>query len=583
MARNPWRTIPERLRGIEFVHPSLYPWFTAGALLLGIPATLSRPVGSWVALCAGVAFVIVGAFILWFAGRTGGKSRSSTALVLIVHIIVIAVASVLVETMNPNSSYSADPNIQSANLTLAATAFLTACLFIVWVLMWVLVAVLVSAQRSFRSTRRSLRMALARVGSAAEQFRETVTAPMTSLRSSVATQILKRVNLIERSWQTSSRTDRTEAREQFVSLLDEVVVPALTELRDLNFDEDFRPTSVPKPPRIANPGRSKSQEGARTRLRWNGHYFSGLVGGLVIGIVAIASSANVNLTSPGFLLQIPLIVIAFFLSVPSALLLFFAAALTPFLGPNSGAPENFALFGVIVLLALLSLAHRANEVRQFRVLEGLSIANNILARELVDFRQQTRLRHKQLNSVLHGKLQTILIAAQVSLTNKKDIAPQQIEHIIAALRDATSELAHEIPSPPLDFASSIADVVELWDGSVRVGVHVSTDAERILTRDAQATAIVIDVISEGTLNAAKHTESKEVDARITAEGQRVRVTVTNPNSSQAEAPGWSTRLGLDYLSELTTELRLEIGTNSTTLIAELTTSVVLTETREAEY
>lgn len=207
-------------------------------------------------------------------------------------------------------------------------------------------AILVAFQRAYRASRRPLLATLARLASASEQFAKDVLDPIRSLEMDVANRLRSVTERLERLGEASGRKERNTARTEIESLWDENLTKTLMRLGDISLNEDA-PVAM---------SQRRRGEIPRVSPRSNGRYFSGIVGALIIGIVAIASGTNVNVTSPGFFVQIPLIMVAFFVSVPSALLLFTAAALTPFLGPNSNAPENFGFFVVIVVLARLGLA-----------------------------------------------------------------------------------------------------------------------------------------------------------------------------------------------------------------------------------
>ena len=556
-----FKRVTERLRGREFVNPWVFPWFALAILVIGIPGTLARPAGSWFALTGGLAICLAAAAVLWFALRTVARVRTSTWVVVVSQIVVVTAASFVTHTLNPVESFASDTDAVPPTIGLGVSVFLSVSLAIVWVLTWTLVAILVAFQRAYRSSRQVLLATSDRLESASAHFDKEVLEPIRSLELDVATQLSKSTKLLDKLLAKTPPTDTGRIRAEVAHIRDAIVAPALTTLAAISLDEDAP---------IAQPRR---QRGALTRVaaRWNGQYFSGVVGALIIGIVAIASSTSVNVTSPGFFVQIPLILIAFFISVPAALLLFLTAALTPFLGPGSNAPENFALFIVIVLLALVSFLQRAIEVRQLRNLEGLAVANSSLAIEFIGFRQQATNLKKRINSVLHGRVQSNLVLAEHLLNSKKPVGDTELGQILTTLREASQELAGSAPRVELDFTTAIGQVVSLWDGSINVTVMVSPEAEEILVEDSQAAATAIEVVSEGTLNAAKHASTSTVSANITAEGRRLRIAVTNDRGrpDDANRSDRSSRLGLDYLRQLTSELRLESTETSTTLFAEV--------------
>jgi hypothetical protein len=556
-----FRRFPERLRDREFVNPWIFPWFTMATLVIGIPGTLARPLGSWVAIACGLAICLAGATALWFALRAVAHGRLLTWVVVVSQVIIVTAASFVTQMLNPVESFASDADPATPTLDLAVSTFLSVSLTIVWGLTWILIAILVAFHRAYRSSRRLLLTASARLESASARFSLEVLEPIRALEIDVASQLRKSSSRLDKLVGLKATVNLAKVQAEVSHIRDAIVSPALTTLASISLDENSTTTQP------------RSRRGPLTRVaaRWNGRYFSGVVGALIIGIVAIAGSTSVNVSSPGFIVQIPLIMLAFLISVPAALVLFFAAALTPFLGPGSNAPENLVLFVVIVLLAMVSFLQRANEVRQLRNLEGLTVANSALALEFVGFRQQAINLKKRINSVLHGKVQSNLVVAEHHVNSNKPVGDKDLRQVLTVLHEASKELAGSVPNDELDFATAIGQVVSLWDGSINVTVMVSPEAEEILVEDSQAAATAIEVVSEGTLNAAKHASTSTVSANITAEGRRLRIAVTNDRGrpDDANRSDRSSRLGLDYLRQLTSELRLESTETSTTLFAEV--------------
>ena len=549
--------IPDGFWGIRIVDPWIYPWFAVGAFALGIPATLNRPVGSWLALLAGVAIVLGGAFLLWLVGRRR-ISRLASSLIVSGLVVAILVAGWVVQGLNPIDSYVNPTNSSVApDISPSAFVFLTGSLWIVWLLLWALVAVITAGQRVFRRTRRSLRQTLTRLDSLSTRFADEVLSPARAIEQSVAKNLVDSAKELESLVSGRKRTSAESVSAQIASIK-ETFVPALGKI----------PQFLEQSDRLL-PRKNRRVSLRGIPRRWNGRFFSGSVGALIIGIVAVSGSASTNFSSPGFLIQIPLILVAFYVSGPAALLLFFAAALTPFLGPNSAAAENFVFFVVIFFLALLSFIHRANEVRQLRVVEGLSMANNSIVRDVVRFRQQSEAIQNRLISVLHGSVQATVVAAEVQLGKKAVPVRSSVLTVADALKQAAHTLTSVEDAPEFDFEEQAAAVIALWDGSISLSIEVSPEAERALSEDNFAAGIAMEVINEGTLNAAKHAQTLEVRAQVGLEGSRLRVTVSNPRGSGDPTSRSSGNIGLTYLRQMTTDLRLEVTDKRTTLFAEI--------------
>jgi len=547
------RILPIFLRGPELTDPWIYPWFAMAALFIGAPATIERTVGLWLALASGIVMVIILMLIVRFTIYRHSY-RSPSSLIAIVSLsAATASGAILTKLLTPFDSMS-----QFA---------LTTSLALIWLMLWLLTSILVNGQRAYRKDRKSLRVTRTRIELAARDFKILVEEPSQDAVYRLIAELRKLAEHIRESASGQSNPTRESLLESLTRGRDELVSPALEKIVSLNFDNDRLALNSAQ---LEPVGRLKLEG---IPFRWKGKYFSGFVGGLIIGVVALSASANADFANPGFLIQIPLIVLAFSISVPAALTLFFAAALTPFLAPNNAAPENYALFVVIALLAFVSFFHRANEVRQTRILEGLSVANADLAFETVRLQQQTKEIKSKLVSIIHGQLQSSIVAGILSVRSKKVSTIEDAIKSVAILNQAADQieclLRDAKQTASIDFATALKQIVDFWADELNLSVSVTSQAGEILESNRNARAAVIEVISEATLNAAKHSLTSQVDASVKAEGDVLRVTVTNSRNQTPEEKMPSAQLGLAFLKEITTNIQLEVNHESTTLLADI--------------
>lgn len=576
------RQLPGPLRGAELLHPWVFPWFAAGAFVIGVPATVQRPAGLWVSVAVGVSFLIGCMFLQWLvlSRRTYRTSHNVVALVSL--MFASAVAGILTQIFVPVESYvSTLSNSPSTTMTApdvempaSTRIFLALCLIIVWMLLWVLMALLVSGHRTYRKELRALRAVQIKTHYVAKRLTTNITTPIQTVITQLVAELRSQARLISEAKNQKSKKTKEQLLVSLAKTRDQAAAPALGAITSIQLTE--LASEVP----LGRVRRLSRVRLAGIPFRWNGRFFSGGVGALTIGVVALSASASVEFTSPGFLIQIPMIVLAFFVSVSASLILFLAAALTPFLGPSSAAAENYVLFVVIGILALLSFLHRANEVRQTRILEGLSVANTDLALETVQAAQQATNLQKRMVSIIHGRLQSSLVAAIVKLEKATAASREDARSIETVFTKAADELESALHAEKqfqsTDFATAIADVVEMWGGTIDIHISITGEAETILSADRNAAATAIEVISEGTLNAAKHAPTTRVEANISSEGNRLRVSVTNSREGKPNEMISSTNVGLAFLSQLTTDLRLVSNEHSTTLFAEIPSRVLAT-------
>lgn len=299
-------------------------------------------------------------------------------------------------------------------------------------------------------------------------------------------------------------------------------------------------------------------------------FFSGTVGGLLIGIIGLLLLAPTSYYFPGSFLQLGPIVLAFFLSVPASLLIFSAAALTPLIDQDAQSAGGFAVLFLIAALGAVSFLQRFNRVRQVRAVESMSVAGASLALDQVRRAQDFKVIEERVNSILHGSVQSTLLALELGLQSQDDSVVAHSADAIAHLRDAIASLDEPTSSPSTRFEMALDNILSVWAGSVRVKVDLSPESADTLNSDPLAASAVIEVVKEGTQNAVKHSDSREVSVVIGQEGSLVRVRVSHPSAGDQRLMS-ATGYGIRYLQAITSTLRLVDDGTTTTLYAEIPT------------
>ena len=76
----------------------------------------------------------------------------------------------------------------------------------------------------------------------------------------------------------------------------------------------------------------------------------------------------------------------------------------------------------------------------------------------------------------------------------------------------------------------------------------------ILDKDIPAASVVLDVLTEATSNASKHGTGGTISCSIERAGNTLTVRATSPITGPAPVRKPSTRLGFEYLRELTQKM-----------------------------
>lgn len=541
--------VPREPLGPYLVHPLILPFYTALALLIGIPTASVRSVESFLGQVGGVGTVVVGSLVLWFFSRRRASSVWGdwvAGLLMTLAVfggVVVAVAS------------------QTDSVVASNRGATIAYLALVHLMLWFLLMNLAVHHLRTRDTRASLHEAAGKVDLAAGYLRDTLHAEASEMKAEATTMIATRLRSVEKALRSGSDAAADSAIRAIRDLRSGVVSPTIAGLNSLS----DRVPAAPLPRKRVSVG--------HLPLRWNRQYFSGSVGGLIIGIVAIVASAPQAAEQLGFLVQIPLIVAAFMVSVPASLLLFLGAALTPFLsatGPSS-AEESLVFLALILAIGLVSFFARWLQVVRVRTLEAISVANATISLQLALAQQEWEVYRTRVTSLLHGPIQSALVAAELLVQSGQPIADRDLTRITETVRSALKDLRRASPRHSASFSQALRDVLGIWEGAMEIDIDVTPQADEILKSDMVTAAVLLRVVSEGITNAAKHSATEEVTGTVGLDGEILRVKITHPATPgpSRSVAGVQSGTGLAGLRPFTRNLALTVGKDEVTLVADI--------------
>lgn len=558
-ARLTRRVFPPGYRGANIVHPWTVLGFVAGAAALGVAGGPNRTPGTWLGLGAGTLTSVGVTIALWFLLRRRLPARGVTALAVAGLAVSSGLGSFVTLVSVPVETFT----VPARDLTAAAMAFVWFCQALVWFFLWVLSGILVTGQRSYRLARAELWSSTIRIATLREQANEYSVDVLRAKKDAVVTGLNQCARRLSRHATSGTSLPSTAFLDIVTTVQDTILEPTLLWLK-----ASTTPLSSVTPSEVKRSSRRFLKHVPR---RWQGVYFSGLVGALLICVVAITAGTSPNLGDAGLLVQIPLVGLAFLISVPSALLLFFASTLTPFLTTGQPDASSVTFMVIILALALASFAHRANEVRQSRVLESLSRSVAQQALDLVTSQQTLHTESRALVRVLHGRLQGTLTALRIRESSTPEIPSELAQELAKSFSDIANELSEQpaASEPSPTFAASLEHILGLWEGVMEVSVDIDDTAEALLARDIPAAAVTIDLLTEATTNAAKYSEDTALSVRITSDGDTLHIVATSGQPKTGRPSLSGTRLGLDYLRNVTSNLRLESDGRTMRLIADI--------------
>jgi hypothetical protein len=554
------RGLSEQLRDFDFTfiaHPIVAVLYLISTpLLTAIVVESSPEVFLWEML--GAALVAVPVIILFRRPRIG-LTRRHLAIRIGTIVLLVIISQLLVWTFSADFILNTPPPTAEPGPTGGVLAFAIGAFAVQNFLLWLLLMVLVAGSLNYRFARRTQRQLITDIG-ATRMGTGTESELAAKQRDSVV-EISRRIDSIEAALEGETSDHTSELAAAVRELRQEVVRPSLEQLNALL----AAARSAPRVPESVTATLSS------VPWRWQGMFFSGSVGALLMGTASLLLLAPTAYYFWGNFIQFALIVLAFFISVPAALLLFLAAALTPLIDPGSPGSGGWGLIALILALGAISFLQRFNRVRQVRAVESMSVASAQLALDQVRRAQDLKVIEERVNSVLHGSVQSTLLALELGLQSGDESVTTHSRDALSHLRHAIAQLDLPTSVPSEDFERALENIISVWAGSLSVTVDLSPDAADALHADPLAASAVVEVVKEGTQNAVKHSDTRDVRVVVGREGSLIRVRVSHRSTGRplgVRPDG----LGMRYLGAISRTLRLVDDGTTTTLYSEIPTS-----------
>lgn len=233
-----------------------------------------------------------------------------------------------------------------------------------------------------------------------------------------------------------------------------------------------------------------------------------------------------------------------------------------------------ALYSGLFIGVLLALEYVVNE-RRSATEDQLRVSVEQLQAQSSMLRQHEYIASRQLSYVVHGSVQAALNAAAMRLS----ITEHLNQEVIATIRRDIEEAIARIDtsgSAYVMLVQSLADLVDLWEGTAQVRWTMDHRTIRSLAESPPTAASVGEIITECTSNAIRHGRATKVDIRIEATGDIVVVHVVDDGAGLPT--NIEPRLGTRMLDELCLYWSRCSADGATTVTAQLATDRALQAT-----
>ena len=167
---------------------------------------------------------------------------------------------------------------------------------------------------------------------------------------------------------------------------------------------------------------------------------------------------------------------------------------------------------------------------------------------------------------LHGSVQASLTAANMRILGATQIDDELLEKVRQDLVRATESLTN-LDDQNIDLSTSLADLVELWQGVCEIEVLIPDVVMKTIT-DNQVTAnCVNEIVRESVTNAIRHGKATEVQIVISKlDSELLQIEISNDGvTSLLGAPG----VGSQILDEITMNWTRELLGNQVRVSAQV--------------
>ena len=181
-----------------------------------------------------------------------------------------------------------------------------------------------------------------------------------------------------------------------------------------------------------------------------------------------------------------------------------------------------------------------------------------LRTELATLNATDHVLRKNIARVLHGPVQEAVASTLRRLQTSPEVSDHQ--EVVETLRRRVQEALGSVDSgslEPINPMEELADLQELWEGSVVINVDIPAESHRVLNSYPLATPALLELIREACHNAIKHGDAHSIDIGVQVDEDQcfARFTVTNDGLPLQSSP--TPGLGSSLFDDLTVSWELQ--------------------------
>ena len=155
-------------------------------------------------------------------------------------------------------------------------------------------------------------------------------------------------------------------------------------------------------------------------------------------------------------------------------------------------------------------------------------------------RRQLWLGNKALALELHGPIQSNLTALASAIASGEIPDRKKLEAFLEKINASLSRIQNSDYLDGAGFDSLVAELRELWEGTLNINVELSANARSLLEGDSGLGRCTFEVLREAATNAVKHGEATEVNFKAEVSEELLGIEILNngtPLANPMEAAG----------------------------------------------
>jgi signal transduction histidine kinase len=180
-------------------------------------------------------------------------------------------------------------------------------------------------------------------------------------------------------------------------------------------------------------------------------------------------------------------------------------------------PQSVGPIAVALCITLCSVGGQIIiyiSIRRMKNLAERQETNDAIELLVTRLRQEVWLARRNLARIVHGRVQSKLLAASLRLSQNESPTEADIALAHTDVTEAINSIAMDLDNENEDFVIQFERIQEAWDGVCEVNLECASSLIEKIDADSNSRTCVIEIVTESVANAAKHSTAARVDVNL---------------------------------------------------------------------